>query len=99
MLEFARLEVFVAVLWRAGLPLPSRALPRETLATTLVNAADELLVRGNKTGFAPASITNIYDFNRDRRVSASDELTARYCSTTAETALRLIDLRGGAQAL
>ena len=56
----------------------------------LVSPADETAVRANKTGFAPTAVTNVYDFNRDRRVTASDELTARYLATTPATALRLI---------
>jgi hypothetical protein len=68
-------------------------------ANALVNAQDEAAARGHKTGFAPTDVTNVYDFNRDRRVSASDELTARFRATTIETALRLIDLSGGAALL
>jgi hypothetical protein len=65
----------------------------------LVDQADETAVRANKTGFAPAVVTNLYDFNRDRRVSASDELTARYLPAGESTALRLIALSSGGAAL
>ena len=63
----------------------------------LVGPADETAVRSNKTGFAPTSITNVYDFNRDRRVTASDELTSRYLSTTRAHGLAVDDpgRRGG----
>jgi hypothetical protein len=44
-------------------------------------------------------VTNLYDFNRDRRVSASDELTARYLPAGESTALRLIALSSGGAAL
>ena len=65
----------------------------------LVSPADETAVRTNKTGFAPTAVTNVYDFNRDRRVTASDELTARYLATTPATALRLITPAAGGAAL
>ena len=65
----------------------------------LVGPADETAVRSNKTGFAPTAITNVYDFNRDRRVTASDELTSRYLATTPATALRLITPASGAALL
>jgi regulation of enolase protein 1 (concanavalin A-like superfamily) len=65
----------------------------------LVDSQDEAAVRSNKTGFAPAAITNAYDFNRDRRVSAGDELTARYQATTPATSLKLIAPATAAAAL
>jgi hypothetical protein len=67
--------------------------------TATVNAQDELAVRSHKTGFAPTSIANVYDFNRDRRVSASDELTARYLATTPDNALKLIHPAAGGGAV
>jgi hypothetical protein len=70
-----------------------------TAQYVVVDPADEAAVRAHKTGFAPASIVNVYDFNRDRRVSASDELTARYLATTAETSLRLIAPTGAVTVL
>jgi hypothetical protein len=65
----------------------------------LVDQTDELAARANKSGFVPVAIDNVYDFNRDRRVSASDELTARYLATTEANALRLITLASGGAAL
>ena len=41
----------------------------------VVDAADESAVRAHKSGFAPVQVTNPYDFNHDRRVSASRDLT------------------------
>ena len=61
-----------------------------TATHALVDAQDESAVRTHKTGFAPTAVTNVYDFNRDRRVTASDELTARYLATAPGTALSLI---------
>jgi len=43
--------------------------------------------------FTPAPIANPYDFNRDRRVNATDELIARYHHSGASP-LQLIDLSG-----
>lgn len=56
-----------------------------------VDAEDESLARANVRGpFVPASVTDPYDFNRDRQVNATDQILARVNATTAETALRLI---------
>jgi len=68
-------------------------------ANAIVNLQDDLAARAHKSGFTPAGVTNVYDFNRDRRVNATDELIARYNHTTVDTALKLIDLTGGGQAL
>ena len=43
----------------------------------MVNAADQLGARYNKTGLLSAAITNVYDFNRDGHVDSTDELIAR----------------------
>jgi len=67
-------------------------------ADAMVDLADELAVRSHKTGFTPALVTNPYDFNRDRRVNATDELIARYNHSGAD-ALQLIDLTGGSLSL
>ena len=63
-------------------------------ADAVVDLADELAVRSHKTGFTPAPVTNPYDFNRDRRVNATDELLARYNHSGADP-LQLIDLADG----
>jgi len=39
---------------------------------TAVNTSDTSRVLSNQTGFTPASVTNVYDFNRDRAVNVSD---------------------------
>jgi len=64
-------------------------------ANAIVDLQDELGARTHKTGFVPALITSSYDFNRDRRVNATDELIARYNGTTSASALKLLDLSGG----
>jgi hypothetical protein len=56
-------------------------------------------VRTHKAGFAPVPIENVYDFNRYRRVSATDELTPRDRATTDATALQLLHLTAGAALL
>jgi hypothetical protein len=48
----------------------------------VVNATDENRVAANKTGFVLAPVTNVYDFNHDRRVNATDVLIARDNHTT-----------------
>ena len=62
-------------------------------ANAVVDLQDDLAARAHKTAFTPAPITNPYDFNRDRRVNATDELIARY-NHSGGNALRLIDLSG-----
>jgi hypothetical protein len=62
-------------------------------ANAVVDLQDDLAARAHKTGFTPAAITNVYDFNRDRRVNATDELISRY-NHSGGNALRLIDLSG-----
>lgn len=57
----------------------------------VVNAADEIGTRVNPVGpFPTAPPTNVYDFNRDRLVNATDQIIARTHSTNPLTALRLI---------
>jgi len=63
--------------------------------SAVVNLQDDLAARGHKTGFTAATITNPYDFNRDRRVNATDELVARNNHTDVNNCLKLIDLSGG----
>jgi len=64
-------------------------------ANAVVDLQDDLGARNHKTGFTPAPITNRYDFNRDRRVNATDELIARY-NHSGTSPLQLIDLMTGA---
>jgi hypothetical protein len=64
-------------------------------ANALVNAADLIVARQSKTGFAPAPITAACDFNRDRHVNATDEIIARNNRTGFTDALRLITARAG----
>jgi len=63
--------------------------------SAVVDLQDDLAARAHKTAFTPAPITNPYDFNRDRRVNATDELVARY--NHSGTPLQLIDLVGAGQ--
>ena len=58
-------------------------------SNTIVNAADEILARNNPAFFPPATITNLYDFNRDKTVGAADQIIARNNTTFAD-ALKLI---------
>ena len=60
-------------------------------ADAVVDSADELAARDNRTGIQPADITNPYDFNRDRRVNSSDVTIARNHHSGANP-LVLIDL-------
>jgi hypothetical protein len=46
-------------------------------ASAAVDAADEIGARANGTSAGAASITNPYDFNRDKQVDAEDQLLAR----------------------
>ena len=58
-----------------------------------VDAVDVLMTRQNpQPFFDPATIDNVYDFNRDRRVDAIDTLIARNNQTWSGTELELIDL-------
>ncbi|MGD0283960.1 MAG: PKD domain-containing protein, partial [Dissulfurispiraceae bacterium] len=43
-----------------------------------VNISDEEAARTHRTGFTLAPLTNLYDYNRDGQVNASDDLIARY---------------------
>lgn len=57
----------------------------------IVNGTDELLARAHAASFLdPAPIASPYDFNRDGRVDAADQIIARNHATTAATALRLL---------
>ncbi len=56
-----------------------------------VNASDRLGCRENPhSGFDPASVDDVYDFNRDRNVNATDRLIARSHATSGFDALSLI---------
>jgi hypothetical protein len=43
----------------------------------VVDENDELASRTHKTGFSTAAVTNPYDYNRDGKVNATDDLIAR----------------------
>jgi len=61
-----------------------------------------LLTRNNREVLQPVDIDCPYDFNRDRRVNATDVLLARNHQTGFADALKLIDLsgpEGGAEAV
>ena len=55
-----------------------------------VTVADEDAALNNRTVFTLASITNNYDYNRDRQVNAADGLIARQTYTGPQAALQLI---------
>lgn len=56
-----------------------------------VNAADELAARANASGVTQlVAIDNAFDFDRDRRINATDQILARTNSTTLASALNLI---------
>ena len=50
-------------------------------ADAVVDSADETGSRTHKTGFTAAAIDNHYDYNRDGRVNATDDLIARHNRT------------------
>ncbi len=65
----------------------------DSLTDATVDAIDVLATRQNpQPFFDPATIDNVYDFNRDRRVNAIDTLIARNNQTWSGTELELIDL-------
>lgn len=58
----------------------------------VVTDADETRIRQNPSGLtSPANITNIYDLNRDKRVSATDQVIARNNKNTYATALKFLN--------
>ena len=60
---------------------------------TAVDIIDVYMTRFNpQPFFDPATIDNVYDFNRDRRVNAIDTLIARNNQTWSATELTLLDL-------
>jgi len=62
-----------------------------------VNTADVLLTRNNPRNFLnPSPLDFRYDYNRDRRVNATDMLIARSNQTHVLDALKLITAPGGA---
>lgn len=62
---------------------------------TRVTVVDMLAARANPRNFAnPADIDFAFDYNRDGRVNAADQLIARYHSTNYLTALKLLDTPG-----
>jgi hypothetical protein len=50
-------------------------------ANAVVDSHDEIGSRTHKTGFTAAAITNPYDYNRDGKVNATDDLIARHNRT------------------
>ena len=65
----------------------------DSLADAKVDVTDMLTTRQNpQPFFDPATIDNVHDFNRDRRVNAIDTLIARDNQTWSGTELELIDL-------
>ena len=50
-------------------------------ANAVVDTADETGSRTHKTGFTAAAVDNHYDYNRDGRVNATDDLIARHNRT------------------
>jgi len=65
-------------------------------ANARVNAVDELAARAQATN--SASITNLYDYNRDEVVNIADQVVARTNVTCALNDLRLIAVPSGAGA-
>ena len=67
----------------------------------IVNASDEIAARNNPAFFPPATITNVYDFDRNKIVNATDQILARN-NVTFFDALKLISVpaaAGGAEAM
>jgi alpha-L-arabinofuranosidase len=62
-------------------------------ADAVVDQQDEIASRTHKTGFTAAAIDNHYDYNRDGKVNATDDLIARH---NAGVALQLITAPAGA---
>jgi hypothetical protein len=60
----------------------------------VVDINDEIGSRTHKTGFSAAAIINPYDYNRDGRVNATDDLMARHNPATIN-ALQLITAPAG----
>jgi hypothetical protein len=58
-----------------------------------VNLQDAAVIRANPATFLnPASVTSLFDINRDKRVNITDEAVTRSHTTTFLTALKLINL-------
>jgi glucuronoarabinoxylan endo-1,4-beta-xylanase len=57
----------------------------DSSAIAAVDLNDEIASRTHKTGFSAATIVNLYDYNRDGKVNATDDLIARHnASNTLE---------------
>jgi alpha-L-arabinofuranosidase len=65
-------------------------------ANAVVDAQDEINSRTHKTGFSAAAIDNHYDYNRDGKVNATDDLIARH-NPSGATPLQLIAAPVGAR--
>jgi len=61
-----------------------------TTANAAVNGIDEARVRSNPSG--SASITSLFDINRDKLVNSADETQVRSFNTTSSTMLQLVVL-------
>ena len=48
-----------------------------TKGTSAADGGDEYYTLKNTTGFTPVAVTSVYDFNKDRRVNATDVLVSR----------------------
>jgi hypothetical protein len=62
-------------------------------ANAVVDLQDEIASRTHKTGFSSAAITSFYDYNRDAKVNATDDLIAR--GNVSGPELQLINLTVG----
>ncbi len=57
----------------------------------VVNATDEIAARNNQHGLLPPGpIDDLYDYNRDKKVDATDQIIARNHATSTLTGLRMI---------
>ncbi|HEY8749327.1 MAG TPA: right-handed parallel beta-helix repeat-containing protein [Tepidisphaeraceae bacterium] len=60
------------------------------LTSAVIDSTNEAGARNDlRTIFAPATISDKYDFNRDGRVDATDQVIARYAVNSPATALQL----------
>jgi len=68
----------------------------DSASDALVTAADEQRARQNpRTLLNPATVVDVYDFNRDRKVNATDQILARNHGTDGTTALVLLGAPAG----
>jgi len=99
-IENAWLEVTIRANATTGLDTPDRFYFGNAIGDSgnstdqaIVDLADELAARGHPHTFLnPATIDNPFDYNRDGKVNATDEIIARNHATTADSQLRLITI-------